>query len=59
MNTKEKEAVVNAITAMSDEEKKIALTCIPVQMMLEHIKYVFDQQEMFIDTVKNAFVNIS
>lgn len=59
MNTKEKEAIINAITAMSDEEKKIALTCIPIPMMLEHIKYVFDQQEMFIGIVKSAANNVS
>lgn len=58
MNNKEKEAIINAITAMSDEEKKIALTCIPIPMMLEHLKYVFDQQEMFIGIVKSAASNM-
>ena len=58
MTNKEREAVVNAITAMSEEEKRLALSCIPVSMMLDHLKYVFDQQEMFIGIVKSAAKNI-
>ena len=59
MNNKEKEAIMQAIIPMTEEEKKVVLSCIPVHMMLDYIQSVFNEQEKFINAVKNAVGNIS
>ena len=54
----ERDALVQSIKAMSEEEMRIALECIPIQYMLDHIGQTISSQQLFINDVKNAIMNV-
>ena len=54
----EKDTLVQSISAMSEEEMRIALECIPIQYMLDHISQTIGSQQSFISDVKNAIMNV-
>ena len=54
----ERDALVQSISAMSEEEMRIALECIPIQYMLDHIGQTIGSQQLFINNVKNAIMNV-
>ena len=54
----EKDTLVQSISAMSEEEMRIALECIPIQYMLDHIGQTIGSQQLFINDVKNAIMNV-
>ena len=54
----ERDALVQSIKAMSEEEMRIALECIPIQYMLDHIGRTISSQQSFISSVKNAIMNV-
>ena len=53
-----RDALVQSISAMSEEEMRIALECIPIQYMLDHIGQTIGSQQSFISDVKNAIMNV-
>ena len=54
----ERETLVQSISAMSEEEMHIALECIPIQYMLDHIGQTISSQQSFISNVKNAIMTV-
>ena len=54
----ERDTLVQSISAMSEEEMRIALECIPVQYMLDHIGRTIASQQLFINNVKEAVMNM-
>ena len=54
----ERDTLVQSISAMSEEEMRIALECIPIQYMLDHIGQTIGSQQLFINDVKNAIMNV-
>ena len=54
----EKDALVQSISAMSEEEMRIALECIPIQYMLDHIGKTIGSQQLFINNVKEAIATV-
>ena len=54
----ERDALVQSISAMSEEEMRIALECIPIQYMLDYIGQTIDSQQLFINNVKEAIMNV-
>ena len=54
----ERDALVQSIKAMSEEEMRIALECIPIQYMLDHIGQTIGSQQLFINNVKDAIMNV-
>ena len=58
MTQMERDALVQSISAMNEEEMRIALECIPIQYMLDHIGQTIDSQQLFINNVKNAIMNV-
>ena len=58
MTQMERDALVQSITAMSEEEMLVALECIPIQYMLDHIGRTISSQQSFISSVKNAIMNV-
>ena len=54
----ERDALVQSISAMSEEEMRIALECIPIQYMLDHIGKTIGSQQLFINNVKEAIVTV-
>ena len=54
----ERDTFVQSISAMSEEEMRIALECIPIQYMLDHIGQTIGSQQLFINNVKNAIMNV-
>ena len=54
----ERDTLVQSISAMSEEEMRIALECIPIQYMLDHIGKTIASQQLFINDVKNAIMNV-
>lgn len=54
----ERDTLVQSISAMSEEEMRIALKCIPIQYMLDHIGQTIASQQSFISDVKNAIMNV-
>ena len=54
----ERDTFVQSISAMSEEEMRIALECIPIQYMLDHIGKTIGSQQLFINDVKNAIMNV-
>ena len=54
----ERDALVQSISAMSEEEMRIALECIPIQYMLDHIGQTIGSQQLFINNVKEAIMNV-
>ena len=53
-----RDALVQSISAMSQEEMRIALECIPIQYMLDHIGQTIGSQQLFINNVKNAIMTV-
>ena len=54
----ERDALVQSITAMSEEEMRVALECIPIQYMIDHISQTITSQQSFINNVKDAIMNV-
>ena len=54
----ERDALVQSITAMSKEEMLVALECIPIQYMLDHIGQTIGSQQLFINNVKDAIMTV-
>ena len=54
----ERDALVQSISAMSEEEMRIALECIPIQYMLDHIGQTIGSQQLFINNVKEAIMTM-
>ena len=53
-----RDALVQSISAMSEEEMRIALECIPIQYMLDHIGQTIGSQQLFINNVKDAIMKV-
>ena len=58
MTQMERDALVQSISAMNEEEMRIALECIPIQYMLDHIGQTIGSQKVFINNVKEAIMNV-
>ena len=58
MTQMERDALVQSITAMSEEEMCIALECIPIQYMLDRIGQTIASQQSFISNVKDAIMTV-
>ena len=54
----ERDSLVQLFSAMSEEEMLVALECIPIQYMLDHIGRAIVTQQSFISDVKNAIMNV-
>ena len=54
----ERDTLVQSISAMSEEEMQIALECIPIQYMLDHIGQTIGSQQLFINNVKEAIMTV-
>ena len=54
----ERDSLVQLFSAMSEEEMRIALECIPIQYMLDHIGQTISSQQSFISDVKNAIMTV-
>ena len=58
MTQMERDALGQSISAMNEEEMRIALECIPIQHMLDHIGRTISSQQSFISSVKNAIMTV-
>ena len=58
MTQMERDALVQSISAMSEEEMRIALECIPIQYMLDHIGQTIASQKSFINNVKESIMTV-
>ena len=54
----ERDTLVQSISAMSEEEMRIALKCIPIQYMLDHIGRTIASQQSFISNVKDSIKTV-
>ena len=54
----ERDSLVQLFSAMSEEEMRIALECIPIQYMLDHIGRTIASQQSFISNVKDAIMTV-
>ena len=54
----ERDTLVQSFSAMSEEEMRIALECIPIQYMLDHIGRTIASQQSFISNVKDAIMTV-
>ena len=54
----ERDSLVQLFSAMSEEEMRIALECIPIQYMLDHIGQTIASQQSFINNVKEAIMTV-
>lgn len=54
----ERDSLVQLFSAMSEEEMRIALECIPIQYMLDHISQTIGSQQLIINNVKEAIMNV-
>ena len=54
----ERDTLVQSFSAMSEEEMRIALECIPIQYMLDHIGKAIGSQQLFINNVKEAIATV-
>ena len=54
----ERDTLVQSFSAMSEEEMRIALECIPIQYMLDHIGKTIGSQQLFINNVKEAIATV-
>ena len=54
----ERDSLVQLFSAMSEEEMRIALECIPIQYMLDYIGQTIGSQQLFINNVKNTIMNV-
>ena len=58
MTQMERDTLVQSISVMSEEEMRIALECIPIQYMLDHIGHTIASQQSFINNVKEAIMTV-
>lgn len=58
MTQVERDAICQSILAMNETEQRVVLECIPVQFMLDHIGQKFNQQDTFIENVKQAVCKV-
>ena len=54
----ERDSLVRLFSAMSEEEMRIALECIPIQYMLDHISQTIGSQQLIINNVKDAIMTV-
>ena len=54
----ERYSLVQLFSAMSEEEMRIALECIPIQYMLDHISQTIGSQQLIINNVKEAIMTV-
>ena len=54
----ERDTLAQSISAMSEEEMRIALECIPIQYMLDHIGQTIASRQSFISHVKDALMKV-
>ena len=54
----ERDSLVQLFSAMNEEEMRIALECIPIQYMLDHIGQTIGSQQLFINNVKEAIMTV-
>lgn len=54
----ERDSLVQLFSAMSEEEMRIALECIPIQYMLDHISQTIGSQRLIINNVKEAIMTV-
>ena len=54
----ERDTLVQSFSAMSEEEMRLALECIPIQYMLDHIGQTIGSQQLFINNVKDAIMTV-
>lgn len=54
----ERDSLVQLFSAMSEEEMHIALECIPIQYMLDHIGQTIASQQSFISHVKDTIMTV-
>ena len=54
----ERDTLVQSISAMSEEEMRIALECIPIQYMIDHIGRTISSQQSFISNVKDSIKTV-
>ena len=54
----ERDTLVQSIKAMGKEEMLVALECIPIQYMLDHIGQTIGSQQLFISNVKDAIKTV-
>lgn len=54
----ERDALVQSISAMSEEEMRVALECIPIQYMLDRIGQAIASHQSFISNVKGAIMTV-
>ena len=54
----ERDTLVQSISAMSEEEMRIARECIPIQYMLDYISQTIASQQSFISNVKAAITTV-
>ena len=54
----ERDSLVQSISAMSEEEMRLALECIPIQYMLDHIGQTIASQQSFISHVKDTLMTV-
>ena len=54
----ERDSLVQLFSAMSEEEMRIALECIPIQYMLDHIGNTIASRQLFINNVKEAIMTV-
>ena len=53
-----RDTLVRSISAMSEEEMRIALECIPIQYMRDYIGRTIASQQSFISNVKDAIMTV-
>ena len=53
-----RDTLVQSISAMTEEEMRIALECIPIQYMLDRIGQTITSQQSFINNVKEAIMTV-
>ena len=54
----ERDTLMQSISAMSEEEMRIALEYIPIQYMLDYIGRAIASQQSFISNVKDAIMTV-
>ena len=54
----ERDSLVQLFSTMSEEEMRIALECIPIQYMLDHISQTISSHQLFINNVKEAIMTV-
>ena len=54
----ERDTLMQSISAMSEKEMLVALECIPIQYMLDHIGRTIASQQSFISNVKDTIMTV-